>query len=118
VTPLRVSAAWFATRAPFADEADFQAQLVKAAKRLGWRAYHTLNSRGSEPGFPDLVLAHQRWNRIVFAELKSDAGQLTLDQAWWAAVLSAAGQEYHLWRFADWDKALAVLARPKGGGDE
>lgn len=116
MNPIRVSADWFAGQHLFSDEADFQAQLVQAAKRIGWRVFHPHDSRRSEPGFPDLVLAHPRQKRVVFAELKSDVGTLTPDQSWWAAALSAAGQEYHLFRYADWDRALAVL-RGEGGND-
>jgi hypothetical protein len=100
----------------FEREADFQAQLVKAAKRLGWRVFHDFDSRRSEPGFPDLVLASRTQRRVIFAELKSENGQLSEDQAWWAVTLSAAGLEYHLWRPANWDLALRTLwKKPEGG---
>ena len=95
----------------FEDEADFQDQLIAVARRFGYRAYHTHNSRRSEPGFPDLVLASPRQRRVIFAELKTATGQLSDDQAWWAGVLTAAGEEYHLWRFKDWDAALAILTQ-------
>ena len=45
-------------------EADFQAQVVKLALLLGWKVYHTHDSRRSREGFPDLILirrtAHDR----------------------------------------------------------
>lgn len=94
----------------FKSEADFQAQLIDAAKRLGYRAYHTHDSRRSEPGFPDLVLASPQRRRVVFAELKSDTEEPSEDQAWWIDVLTAAGQETHVWHYRDWDAALAILA--------
>jgi hypothetical protein len=100
----------------FSDEADFQAQLVSAAKRLGWRVFHDYDSRRSEPGFPDLVLASRTQRRVIFAELKTGSGQLSEEQAWWAVTLSAAGIEYYLWRYANWDLALRTLwKRPDGG---
>jgi hypothetical protein len=34
---------------------------------LGWRVYHTWDSRKSEPDFPDLVLVR---DRVMFAELQ------------------------------------------------
>jgi hypothetical protein len=111
VTPLRVAAEAWLNKEPFESEADFQQQLITAAKRMGYRCYHTHDSRKSEPGFPDLVLASPRQKRIVYAELKRPGENLSEDQAWWAAALLSAGEEWYLWRYADWDKALAVLAR-------
>jgi VRR-NUC domain len=110
---VHVAADWFTGRSLFADEAAFQDQLVRAAKRLGYRVYHTHDSRKSEPGFPDLVLVSRRQRRTVFAELKTPEGTLTEDQSWWIAALAEAGQEVHLWRYADWDMALATLAQRK-----
>ncbi len=98
----------------FADEADFQAQLITAARRLGWRVYHTRDSRRSEPGFPDLVLASPRQRRVIFAELKTDTGHLSDDQSWWIGALTMAGQETYVWHFSDWDALLKILvARPR-----
>lgn len=101
---------------PFAGEADFQAELIRAAKRMGWRAYHTHDSRRSEEGFPDLVLASRTQRRVIYAELKRPGEDPTEAQAWWGETLTAAGEEYHLWRYADWDAALRALwKRPEGG---
>jgi hypothetical protein len=57
---------------------------------LGWRVYHTWDSRKSEPDFPDLVLVR---DRVMFAELKSPRGRLRKDQAAWLCALRAAGAE-------------------------
>src|ERR1019366_8380560 len=38
-------------------EKDFMARVIALAKSRGYKVYHTLNSRGSEAGLPDLVLA-------------------------------------------------------------
>ena len=100
----------------FSDEAHFQAQLVSAAKRMGWSlVYHTRFSTQSEPGFPDLVLVNVRQGRVVFAELKRNGGYASPAQETWLAALVACGQEAYLFRFADWDAALAILARRPGG---
>ncbi len=96
---------------PFETEKDFLEQLVAAGKRLGWRSYHTHDSRRSEPGFPDLVMASPNQRRVIFAELKTEGGQLSDDQAWWAGVLTAAGEEYHCWRPRDWDTVLQTLVK-------
>lgn len=67
-------------------------QLAKAKR---WRAYHTLDSRRSPEGFPDLVLS--RRGRVVVAELKSVTGQWGPGQREWLAELSGTTAE--TWRF-------------------
>jgi hypothetical protein len=116
VIRVQVSADWAAGRAPFVSEADFQGQLVKAAKRMGYDPiYYTHDSRRSEEGFPDLVMCHVRQRRVVYAELKNDERAFSEDQLHWHAALRACGQEAYLFRFVDWDAALAILLRRPGG---
>lgn len=67
---------------------------------LGWRAYHTHDSRHSAAGFPDLVLVRER---IVYAELKTTKGKLSPSQAAWMEALRAAGGEVYLWRPCCWN---------------
>jgi hypothetical protein len=50
-------------------------------------------------GFPDLVMVRER---VVYAELKSDKGRMTHDQMEWSRRLIDAGQEWYLWRPAEW----------------
>ncbi len=89
------------------SEARFQAEIIQAARLLGWMAYHTHDSRRSARGFPDLVLTNGR--RVIFAELKREGGQPTAEQAIWLETLQrVAGYdgsrvETHLWRPSDWD---------------
>lgn len=71
--------------AAMTDEAAFQVRVVELATRHGWRAYHTHDSRRSEPGFPDLVLV--RPPRVLIVELKVGRRQLTRDQAEWMRLL-------------------------------
>ena len=111
----RSTPAFMADAPLFASESEFQTELVKVAKRIGYRAYHTHDSRRSDPGWPDLVLAHRRTQRVLFVEFKTDSGQLSDDQAFWCGILAAAGLEVYIWRFRDWDKALAILAERPGG---
>jgi len=78
------------------------------ARLLGWRAYRVLNSRGSTPGVPDLMLL--RGHRLVFAELKTERGKPTTAQREWLAELGAVdGVESYLWRPSDWDDVTEVL---------
>lgn len=89
-------------------EREFQSQVLEAAGLMGWLAYHTHDSRRSQPGFPDLVLVRER---VVFAELKTDKGTLRPEQATWLERLRDAGAEAYLWRPRNWDGVLATLKR-------
>ena len=89
-------------------EADFQRQVVAAARMLGWECYHTFDSRHSEAGFPDCVLVKPP--RILFAEIKSEQGQLSSAQMRWLNTLrECPGTAVYLWRPSDMDAAIRVL---------
>ncbi len=96
-------------------EAQWQAQVLDLAALLGWDrrlAYHTHDSRRSQPGFPDLVLV--RAPRVILAELKRDDGDLTAEQVRWLDALrrcagGAGGVEVYLWRPRDLETVAAVL---------
>lgn len=98
----------------FDSEKVFMAAVMEEAKRHGWRVYHAHNSRKSAAGFPDLVLVRER---VLWAELKADAGAVTADQANWIEDLAAAGQDVHIWRPADWHKILHVLTTRSPDGE-
>lgn len=83
------------------------AQVVAYARLMGWRSYHTHDSRRSDAGFPDLVLI--RRPRIVWVELKADRGRLTGEQRAWLDDLRACGQEVFLWRPSDFREIEKVL---------
>lgn len=94
-------------------EKHWQWQVLQAARLYGWTAYHTFDSRRSAYGFPDLVLV--RPPRVLFVELKSATGRLSAVQWFWQQALrQCPGVEYHLWRPADRDAALAILAGDAG----
>lgn len=84
------------------SEKEFQSQVVEAAKALGWLVYHTHDSRRSEPGFPDLVMVHERKKLVMYRELKTQTGKTTPDQKKWLGVLSAVGSDAGVWRPEDW----------------
>lgn len=110
-------------------EGAFQSQVVGLADFYGWRSYHTHDSRRSRKGFPDLVLV--RVPELIFAELKTETGRTTPEQAAWledlkavAAALDEALDTYgasledvpapvdvYLWRPSDFDAIHARLAR-------
>ena len=89
-------------------EKQFQARVVKIAKTLGWKVYHTYDSRCSEPGFPDLVLVK---NRVIFRELKTDTGKLRTEQKEWAASLTGAGCDFKVWRPQDMTSIILELKK-------
>ena len=100
---------------------EFRKEVVKAAKRLGWRHCHAHEPRRDKNGFPDLVMV--RSGRIVFAKLKRDAkavrDEVTTEQDEWLFALHAVQRsvESHgcrsvqvfLWCPDDWDEVLKVL---------
>jgi hypothetical protein len=88
-------------------EAELLRQVRKLAKLTGWETYHTHDSRRSDRGWPDLVLASATQRRVIFAELKTATGRVTPDQKKWLALLANAGQETAVWRPAD----LPLIAR-------
>lgn len=77
-------------------EAEWQALVVQYARLHGWQVFHHLDSRGTEPGWPDLVLI--RPPDLVVAELKSERGKLTPSQEKTIAALTECGIEAHVWR--------------------
>jgi len=95
-------------------EAELQEAVRSAALMGGWRFYHTHDSRRSPAGFPDLVLLHPKRRLLLFVELKSATGRLSLDQADWLDCLGEIGQDCgrvyaEVWRPADLDRAIALL---------
>lgn len=95
------------------SEAAFQAALVAFARVCGWLTYHTHDARGSDRGFPDLVLV--RGSRIIFAELKTIKGKLKPEQELWgAALVEVEGAipwnvSYRCWRPNEWDSIITTL---------
>lgn len=88
-------------------EKALQTNVQQLAKLRGWLTYHTYDSRRSDPGFPDLVMARGR--RLIFAELKSERGRVSPAQAEWLAELQifavycgSGTVGVYVWRPSDW----------------
>ena len=81
-------------------EGDFQVQVVTLARSMGWKHYHTYDSRRSAAGWPDLVLTHPK-HGILFRELKTQTGRITGAQQEWIDMLGLAGLDAGVWRPAD-----------------
>lgn len=62
-------------------EKELQQAVLDLARSKGWKAYHTFDSRRSEPGFPDAILI--RGERLIAVEFKSEKGKLTEAQTDW-----------------------------------
>lgn len=93
-------------------------QLVRDACRwLGLLTYHTRDSRGGDPGFPDLVIAGP--GGFMFRELKSADGRHSRAQLHWQHVLTSAGADIATWRPHQWPehimRELRQLARQPEG---
>lgn len=96
------------TRAKYLErEADamsedaLQARVIALAKELDYLAYHTYNSRRSQPGWPDLVLGSLSRRRLVIRELKTSRGRVSPAQTAWLLVLRACGVDAGVWRPMD-----------------
>lgn len=91
-------------------EREWQQQVVALLRTLGYRCYHTHDSRRSQPGFPDLCAIR---DRIIFLELKREQGTVTKKQREWIAALHRAGAEVYVARPRHFDVLAAVLG-PRG----
>ncbi len=94
------------------SEREFQKQVIQLAKLYKWRVHAERPARTKDgwrtpiqgdPGWPDLVLA--RKGKVIFAELKSENGNLSTEQFAWANELKIM----KVWRPSDIDKIEAEL---------
>lgn len=90
-----------------ATEKEFQASVIEEAKANGFRVYHTHDSRRSEKGFMDLVIAKP--GRVLVSELKIGGNTPAVDQAWWLGVFQSVGIPAHLWYPRDMDRIRQIL---------
>jgi len=88
-------------------EAEWHRQVEQIAGLCRWTKYHTRDSRGSDEGFPDLILLRPpRW---VVAELKKMGEDPTAEQLEWLRLFAACGAETFVWRPSDFDQVSTVL---------
>lgn len=96
-------------------ERDFEGQIRDLAKLFGWKYYHTWRSIHSPAGFPDCVFV--RPPRLIFAELKSEKGQVSEKQQEWLDALycvSTLGRnnyvpEVYLWHPSQIEEIAEIL---------
>lgn len=97
------------SRVPAMSEESLLAAIRKLARMTGFLTYHTRLSKGSEPGWPDLVLLSVRQRRLIVVELKRDGEQPTPAQELWLGALAAVGVETGVWRPRDLPEVATVL---------
>lgn len=90
-------------------EAELQQSIIDAAGKLGYRHYHTRDSRRSDYGWPDLVLVHEVFRRVLFIEVKSAGGKVTPSQESWLDALARCGQEVYIVRPEQYEEIIEVL---------
>jgi len=81
-------------------EAALQEAVTDLCKLYGIHWHHQRISQLSKPGWPDLVLLGR--GKALFRELKRDGKHPTLPQHYWGQWLKEAGQDWDVWRPADW----------------
>lgn len=77
------------------------AAVKDTARELGVLAFHVPDSRGMLPGLPDLILMGHRGT--IWRELKNRYGTPTGAQTLVGYLLVGGGQDWKIWRPADWD---------------
>jgi hypothetical protein len=82
------------------NESELQREVIDLCKKYRLPYYHCVDSTRNlgNPGWPDLAICGKR---LIFAELKSNYGNLTGTQTNWRYRLIAAGQSHYIWRPSD-----------------
>ncbi len=81
------------------SEADLQHQVEQFLTLQGWLWFHdrATNMPGAHlnpAGFPDIVAVHPRTGHVIFVELKTEKGRLTVPQLAWANALRSAHSDH------------------------
>jgi hypothetical protein len=100
------------------SEAAWQSRVTDTATLHGWRWCHTrkatvrkgrIATPTSLPGWPDLVLWHERLRVVWFVELKTDKGVVSPSQKDVLHSLANAGATVLVWRPRDWPLVSEIL---------
>ena len=121
VIPVLAQALWTRRSFYMMSENDFLSQIIDLCHLKGWAVahfrsvpvrrkdgsfYYQTPVQADGSGFPDLVLVR---DYVIFAELKTDKGQVTEAQAQWLNILSKAGCDVYIWRPSMWDEIVRIL---------
>lgn len=102
-------------------EATYQEAIIQIARLYGWRVAHFRPAMTKDgwrtavaadgKGYPDLTMVKP--GRLIFAEIKSEKGKLSEDQANWIdAFKLVPGIEVYLWRPSQFEEVVALLRKP------
>ena len=121
------------------SERDWQAWVEEVARSYGWTTYHTLRSKGSRAGFPDIVAVRAdgetgrgqlqrlltldrvgfeatlaRWEAaprgsLLVAELKTERGKVSDAQQLWLSLFALVTPSVHIWRPSEWRAVWEAL---------
>ncbi len=97
-------------------EKQWQQRVEGVLRQYGFLVFHTLRSKGSTPGFPDICAV--KGERLLFIELKTEKGKLSEHQRTWLDALAAVPcaevhvwrPEVHVWRPSQFDEVLEVAS--------
>jgi hypothetical protein len=81
-------------------EAELEENIRDACKKLGVLRFHVHDSRGTSPGMPDDILIGPRG--LFWRECKTQKGKASRAQLTTGEALTAAGQDFAIWRPEDW----------------
>ncbi len=91
------------------EDSEFLPAVRDLAQLHGWLDWHHLRSKGTRPGWPDLVLL--RPPRLIFAELKVPPNKLSPSQEVCTGMLRDSGQEVYVWTPDQWSEIERILVR-------
>lgn len=100
------------TAAPALRESTFQDHLRTLATRLGYLYYHTRNSKGSDIGWLDTVIAHPDGGALHVIELKVGDNQPSPAQRRWIEALQKVTHvDARVCWPGDWPAIVELLTR-------
>jgi len=92
-------------------EEELQQAVERIAYVFGWSKFHTRDSRGSEKGFPDLLMIRVKGDKkqLLVAELKKEGIEATPEQQVWLNLFAQVGAESFRWWPSDLPMIVKIL---------
>lgn len=88
-------------------EKQWQRLVTDTADLFRWKWAHFPQMAGNPKGWPDLVLMKN--GKTVYAELKTEKGQVSPAQRAWHDDCLLYGIIVYVWRPSDWPRVVKVL---------